>query len=296
MDTRFGIVGTAYWAANVHAAGLPQVPGARLAGIWGRDPGKAASLAASCGTEAFPSFDAMLANVDAVSFAVPPAVQEDLALPAIEAGKHVLLEKPIATSSAAASRLADAARRNRVGSLVFFTRRFVPEIAAAIETARSHAWREAHVAVVSGALLPGSPYVDSVWRQAEGAALWDVGPHILSLLVPVLGPVTRQRALTTGPGWSRFETTHAGGAVATCAVTLSAPPEARCNRYVFSDDTTRFVLPEPHLDHPAVYASAVGALLETVRSGHAHPLDVAFGAETVRVLEAIDATRTAPGH
>lgn len=295
MAIRFGVVGTAFWAAQVHALALPRVPGAELAGVWGRDAAKAAALAAERGTRAFPSFRAMLEQVDAVSFAVPPAVQQDLALQAIEAGRHVLLEKPVAASAAAADRMLEAAGRTGVASIVFFTRRFVPEIAAAIAQARGRRWTTAEVEVAAGALLPGSPYVDSVWRREEGGPLWDIGPHALSVLVGVLGPVTAQRALPAEPGWARFETTHAGGAVATCALTLSAPPERRRNRYAFSDGADILVLPEPAVDQPAAYVRAATALLERIGGGTAHPLDLAFGAETVRLLEAIGGGRPAPG-
>jgi predicted dehydrogenase len=140
MKVRFGVVGTAYWAAAVHTVGLGAVPNAQLAGIWGRDQAKARALAAERGTIAFTTFDEMLSSVDAVSFAVPPRVQEELALRAIAAGKHVLLEKPIATTHRRAVEIAQAVARSGVASLVFFTRRFVPAVAAEIERQAGRRW------------------------------------------------------------------------------------------------------------------------------------------------------------
>lgn len=288
MELRFGIVGTAHWAANVHAPGLARSAGAQLVGIWGRDANKATAIAERFGAVAYAGFDAMLADVDAVSFAVPPAVQADLALRAIAAGKHILLEKPIAADLTSAEGLAAATRSRGVRSLVFFTRRFVPEIADALERAKSRRWRRATVEVLAGALTEGSPYENSLWRQDDGAALWDIGPHVLSLLVPVLGPVIAQRALPAEPGFCRFETTHGDGAKATCTVTLHAPVKDRRNRYVFDDGLESFALPEPKPDYPAVFAAAVEALHASMGGGGGrHPLDVEFGLETVRVLDAI---------
>src|SRR5690242_9353908 len=107
---RIGLVGTGYWAREVHARGLEAHPDVEFAGMWGRDS----------------DYDARFAEVDAVAFAVPPTVQAELALRAANAGKHLLLEKPIALDVAAADRLVAAVEEHRLSSVVFFTQRFVP--------------------------------------------------------------------------------------------------------------------------------------------------------------------------
>ncbi|MBM3524943.1 MAG: Gfo/Idh/MocA family oxidoreductase [Alphaproteobacteria bacterium] len=203
MDVRIGVVGTAYWANTVHTLGVAATPGAKLAGVWGRNRDKAGALARERGTRAFDRFEDMLAAVDAVSFAVPPGVQEELALQAIAAGKHVLLEKPIATSYAKAQAVAAAVRRADRASIVFFTRRFVPEVAEAIERNAGRSWKRAEVELRSAALAAGSPYEHSTWRRESGGSLWDIGPHVLSVLIAMLGPVAlphRARAGSDGNG------------------------------------------------------------------------------------------------
>ncbi|MBL8701480.1 MAG: Gfo/Idh/MocA family oxidoreductase [Alphaproteobacteria bacterium] len=288
MEIRFGVVGTAYWAAAVHTVGLGAVPGARLAGIWGRDVDKARALAAQRGTVAFESFEAMLAAVDAVSLAVPPQVQESLALRAIAAGKHVLLEKPIATTHRRAVEIADAVAARGVASMVFFTRRFVPELAAAIERHAARDWQRAEIEVRSAALSAGSPYEHSSWRLADGAALWDIGPHVLSVLIAMLGPVVGARRLPAPARVVRFETRHARGASASVSLTLHATPAEQGQRYRFMDAADEFVLPEPAFERPTAYANAVVALVAAIAGGaRAHPCDVRLGAETVRILEAV---------
>jgi predicted dehydrogenase len=291
METRFGVVGTAHWARTVHCVGIVAAPGVRLVGIWGRDPDKTRSLAELRSTRAFAAFDDMLADVDAVSFAVPPAVQHVLALRAIAAGKHVLLEKPIATSHRDAAELAAAVARAGVASIVFFTRRFVPEIAAAIDRNAQRPWRSAEVAVHSAALAAGSPYEHSLWRQASNGALWDIGPHVLSVLIAMLGPVTDARRLPSQGHAARFETRHQRGAVATASVSLRESPQNAASSYRFIDASGEFLLPEPapELERAAIFARAVSAFGDAIRSGaRAHSCDVRLGVETVRLLEQID--------
>ena len=102
---RLGVVGTGYWADVTHAASAVAAPSWRLSAVWGRDAARAEALAARHGApHAGADFDAFLEQVDAVTFAVPPHLQSELALRAIEAGKHVALEKPIALSAHDAER------------------------------------------------------------------------------------------------------------------------------------------------------------------------------------------------
>src|SRR5439155_13758261 len=97
---RFGLVGTGYWARIAHAPALAATEGIELAAVWGRDPGAAAALAAEHGATSVDDIDALLAAVDGVAFAVPPDVQAPIAAAAARAGKHLMLEKPIAIAEA----------------------------------------------------------------------------------------------------------------------------------------------------------------------------------------------------
>ncbi|NEB08709.1 gfo/Idh/MocA family oxidoreductase, partial [Streptomyces coelicoflavus] len=71
-----------------------------------------------------------------------------------------------------------------------------------------------------------SPFADSPWRREKGA-LWDVGPHALSVLLPVLGDARRVAAAAPGPGDTvHLVLDHAGGASSTLTLSLTAPPAA----------------------------------------------------------------------
>ena len=91
----------------------------------GSTPRGGGTLAAALGTTAYDDYAVMLGDVDAVAFAVPPDVQAGMAREAAAAGRHTLLDKPIATDASAAQALADTAKDNNVASVVFFTDRFV---------------------------------------------------------------------------------------------------------------------------------------------------------------------------
>src|SRR4029077_11221896 len=106
---RFGLAGTGYWARIAHAAALASTPGVSLAAVWGRNLDAAGTLAAEHGAAAFSDVGAFLDAVDAVAFAVAADVQAPLGVRAGEAGKHLLLEKPVALSVSDADKLVDAA-------------------------------------------------------------------------------------------------------------------------------------------------------------------------------------------
>ena len=295
MAIRFAVAGTGHWARSVHVPGLLAVSGVELIGVWGRGAEATRTIASAHGIAAFERFDDMLDAVDAVSFAVPPDVQATLAPQAASAGKHLLLEKPVARSSAAAADIANAAAAANVCTLVFFLRRFVAAIETAVQEAAGHRWRHAWARAHHATLSTNSPYAGSVWRQESGAALWDVGPHALSLLLPVLGPVREVVAQPPEANrLTRFTTVHESGASAGVSVTLHAHPAEELIDYRFESATQSRSLPSPVLDRTGAFTVAAGELVQNIIARRpAHRCDVHFGAEIVRVLEAVERSRDA---
>ncbi|MCF6507944.1 Gfo/Idh/MocA family oxidoreductase [Blastococcus sp. MG754426] len=278
---RFGLLGTGHWARAVHATALAAHPTAELAGVWGRDAGRADALAAEFEVPGYGDVDALLADVDAVAIALPPHVQAPLAVRAAEAGKHLLLEKPIALDVAAADRVVDAVRAAGVASVVFFTFRF--------QTATS-TWltQAARTRLAGGAgswlsSLAGTPFAASPWRQEHGA-LWDIGPHALSVLVPALGPVVAVQAGAGLLDTVHLVLTHESGAAST--VTLShtvAPMSAGIEFYVHGDAGRLVLLPDVEAPVEA-FGVAVDELTSAAVAGGTHPCDVGFGRDVVAVL------------
>src|SRR5580693_510023 len=178
---RVGLAGTGHWARVTHAPALASADGITLAAVWGRDPRAAADLAAAHGATAVSSFAGLLPLVDAVAFSLPPDVQAGLAIEAARAGRHLLLEKPVALSAAAAADVAAAAEAAGVASVVFFTARFSPHVRAWLAAAHAAGpWLGGSATWLGTSLDESSPF-NTPWRQVKGG-LWDLGPHVVSLL------------------------------------------------------------------------------------------------------------------
>ncbi|HKT01778.1 MAG TPA: Gfo/Idh/MocA family oxidoreductase [Rugosimonospora sp.] len=295
MALRFGVLGTGYWAAEIHAAGLAGHPGAALAGVWGRDAGKAEVLARRFGVPAYTDVDALIADVDAVAVALPPDVQAPLAARAARAGRHLLLDKPLALTVAAADEVVRAVAGRDVASVIFFTRRFSPAIDTFLrEASGTPGWSGARVTLFASIFQPGNPFGASPWRRERGG-LWDVGPHALSLLLPVLGPVAGAYG-TEGPHQTAYATLrHTGGAVSTLELTLDAPAAAVTHGTLLYGEPGLRRVPDEDLDAPGAFGRAVDQLLAAAAAGpgeRGHPCDVRFGREVVAILTAIEASIT----
>ncbi|MEU6058154.1 Gfo/Idh/MocA family oxidoreductase [Streptomyces sp. NPDC047097] len=287
---RIGLLGTGPWAGHTHAPVLAAHPGVHFTGVWGRRPEAAAELAATHGTRAYEDVDALIADCDALAFALPPDVQAPLAARAAEAGRHLLLDKPVATTVAAAREVTEAAERSGAASVVFCTLRFAPDTAPWIEQqAALGGWYLAQAHWLGSLFAAGSSseYAASPWRRAKGA-LWDVGPHVLSVLLPVLGEVTDLSAAVTAPdGGRHLVLRHASGATATASMSLSAPPRAGHAGIELFGEHGRATLPSWAGATDALHA-AVDALLTTARTGRPHPCDARFGLRLTELLATAD--------
>jgi predicted dehydrogenase len=279
---RFGLIGTGYWAAIVHAPGLASHPHTELVGVWGRDPTKAMSLATEFGAQAFSDVDELIAAVDAVAFSVPPDVQAELAVRAGADGRSLLLEKPLALTVEAADRVADAVRAPTV---VFFSRRFDPGASAWFDAeVDGHDWDGGSVTLLSSIFEPGNPFGESPWRRERGA-LWDIGPHALALLLPTLGPVEQVEAVRGFRDEVHLGLRHTTGAASSVAVSLTSAAEL--TEALFWGEAGVARMPED-IDFAAAYSATIDALL----AGDT-PFDAAFGREVVRVLAAAEEAGTA---
>jgi predicted dehydrogenase len=288
---RFGLVGTGYWARVTHAPALAAAEDIELTAVWGRDAQKAASLAADYGAAAYPDFSEFLASVDAVAFSVPPDVQQELAVQAAAAGKHLLLEKPVALSVAAADELADAVAAARVASVVFFTHRFEPRVRAWLadlaDRAADGPWLGGTLTWLGTAMDTGSPF-NTPWRRDKGG-LWDLGPHAVSLLWASLGPVVAVTADAGMPGVTYLILHHEGGATSSATVTLAAPPAADSAGLEVWGEPGRSAAPLDLPESTAPLRVALAELAANARAGVTeHPCDVRFGRDIVAVLAAAE--------
>lgn len=307
---RFGLFGTGPWAYMAHAPALAAHPGVDFTGVWGRDPDKAAKLAGEHGTRAYADIDALLADVDAVAIALPPDVQAPIALRAAEAGRHLVLDKPVALRTDEAEAIAAAVAARDLASVVFFTRLFTPELSAFVaEAIGAGGWTEARVDHLGSIFEPDNPFGASPWRRERGG-LWDVGPHALALVLPVLGPVAEVAGMAGPRDLTYLLLKHEGGTTSRLALAVDAPAAAAREEAVFVGEAG--VRPVPKLRwNPAealgraidqVLAKAGGTVAHGGRVGGnaAGPggvrsgadvtavLDVRFGAQVTEVLVAAE--------
>ena len=214
---RVGLVGAGPWAQFVHASMLSAEPGMDFVGIWARRPEAASELAAAHDVDSYESIDELFDSCDAVSFAVPPNVQADLAAAAARRGCHVLLEKPIGSSVAEAEALTAAIDEAGVGSMVLFTWRYAEAVREFLAAAASFDASGGAGRFVAGGLLDG-PFM-TPWRLERGALL-DLGPHVIDLLDAALGPVVGVRAAGDLATWTTLHLEHESGVVS--EATMSA--------------------------------------------------------------------------
>ncbi|MFI1145013.1 Gfo/Idh/MocA family protein [Streptomyces sp. NPDC020780] len=291
---RIGLLGAGPWARMTQAPALAAHPGVVLSGVWGRRPEAADALAAAHGTRAYTGdagIGALLDASDAVAFAVPPDVQAPLAARAAAAGCHLLMDKPVATTVAAAREVAEAAERASVASVVFCTLRFAGGTAGWIaEQAAAGGWFTARALWLGALYAPGtsSEFAASPWRREKGG-LWDVGPHALSVLIPVLGEVTEVVAARGPADATHLLLRHTSGASSTVTLALDAPVGAVGTEVEFRGERGTTALPEGGGDALGAFGAAVDALIDAARTGVAHPCDVRFGLRVTEVLVGAEA-------
>ncbi|MFD5903694.1 Gfo/Idh/MocA family protein [Streptomyces microflavus] len=290
---RIGLLGTGPWARNTQAPALAAHPGVELSGVWGRRAEAAETLATAHGTRAYTGeagIDALLETSDAVAFALPPDIQAPLAVRAAEAGCHILMDKPVATTVEGARAVAEAVAKAEVASVVFCTLRFAPETAAWIaEQASAGGWFTARALWLGSLYAEGSAseYADSPWRREKGG-LWDVGPHALSVLIPVLGEVTELTAARGPADTTHLILRHTSGASSTVTLGLSAPPAAAGMDIELRGEHGTATIPEWDGAETA-FRGAVDALSEAVRTGVPHACDARFGLHLTELLARAEA-------
>jgi predicted dehydrogenase len=296
---RFGLVGTGYWAKITHAPALASTPGAELAAVWGRVPAAARALAADHGACAVEDFGEFLDGVDAVAFAVPPHVEAPLAVRAAQAGKHLLLEMPIALSADDADKLVAAVEEAQVASVVFFTWRFNTEIRAWLtdEQARGgwtgEGWAGGAAIWLGTSLDADNPF-NTPWRQEKGA-LWDLGPHLVGMLWACLGPVTEVTAVAGKADVVHLVLRHESGATSTVTTTQNAPEAAAGVTVFVWGEAGRSLMPADLVDPVAALRTAAAELIAGAAAGRVtNPCDVRFGRDITKVLAEAEAQVAGP--
>jgi len=167
---RVGVVGVGHIGSN-HARLYSELPTSDLTAVYDVDLSRAQAIAEKYGATAAKSLEELAEFVDAASIATPTNVHYQSALPLLQRGKHLLIEKPITENTAHASELADLATQNRLVLQVGHVERFNP-ILGALEARLSHPrFIEAHRL---------SPYPD---RSTDIGVVLDLMIHDLEIIL-----------------------------------------------------------------------------------------------------------------
>ncbi len=194
---RVGVVGTSWWSDLEHLPGLRARGDVEVVALCGRDPEKLATLAARYRIERTTTdWRALVTGggLDALVVATPNVTHHPIASAALDAGLHVICEKPLATTAALARDLAARARARRRAALTFFTHRTVGAAAQVKRLVdRGVLGRPLGVTasyLTGSQLRPGKPISWKMRRAAAGTgALGDIGSHVVDLARWWLGDV-----------------------------------------------------------------------------------------------------------
>ena len=190
--TRIGIIGAGAISQIVHLPILAERYDVDLVALADSDVHKAETLSRRFEVPVVMSADELidLDEVDALLICTPNDLHEDLASRALEAGKHVLVERPLATTSRGAARVIDAAERSGTVLSVGLPHRFRPEVMALRSFVQGG--ELGRLFAVRGSWLTRSVRSSrSSWREnrevAGGGALMDLGIPALDLGFWVIG-------------------------------------------------------------------------------------------------------------
>lgn len=155
---RVGVVGVGAMG-QLHARGYAELPGCELVGVHDIDAARAENVATKFGARAFDRLEELLAEVDAVTVAVPTPAHHEVGLRCLAAGCDVLIEKPLAPSLEEADALIAAAEADGRILQVGHIERYNPAVAAMTE----HVSRPGFIEVDRlGSLVPRSLETDVV--------------------------------------------------------------------------------------------------------------------------------------
>jgi UDP-N-acetylglucosamine 3-dehydrogenase len=235
-----GVIGLGY-AGRTHTHAYAQIPGVRVVALAGQEPDRLAELGAQYGIPyLYHDYQDLLArdDLDAISVCTPNALHAPIAIAASQAGKHVLVEKPMALSLAEADAMIAAARAAERVLMVAHNLRYQP-VYEAIKRIVADGLIGRPLAA-RGVFMHAGPdefwgaTSDWFWQEqaAGGGALLDMGIHMIDLLRWFIDePVVEVEAMTARLAKPTFADDNAfvllrfaGGAIASMQASWTARP------------------------------------------------------------------------
>lgn len=190
----FGIIGAGL-IADIHARAVRAIPEARLEGIFDVSQVVAERFAGRYEIRSFPSMNDLLAcpEIDVVCICTPSGLHAPIALDAIRAGKHVVVEKPMAIRMEDCDAIISESHRMGLEVAVISQLRFNPSIVRTKEAIEGGRLGRLIMASLSMKYYRTQQYYDSsnwkgTWAMDGGGALMNQGIHGIDLLLMLMGP------------------------------------------------------------------------------------------------------------
>ncbi|WP_020655914.1 oxidoreductase [Massilia niastensis] len=206
---KVGVVGFGYASATFHAPLIRATPGLCLAAVASSAPDRVRQAVPEAEIHATPTAMYERPDIDLVVIATPNDTHFPLAREALEAGKHVVVDKPFVLDAAQARELTALAERKSLRLSVFHNRRWDGDFLTVRDLiAEGRLGRVVHF---ESHFDRYRPVVRTRWREsaAAGAGLWyDLGPHLLDQALQLFGKpdaiwldVAQQRDAALADDW-----------------------------------------------------------------------------------------------
>jgi UDP-N-acetyl-2-amino-2-deoxyglucuronate dehydrogenase len=247
---KFAVVGAGVIGAT-HARLITSLPeGSELVAVVDVEADRAEALAGKHGGEPMTDLAKACArpDIDAVSICLPSGLHADAAITALEAGKHVIVEKPIDVTLAAADRFIDAEQRTGLTVAVISQRRFQQAPAFVHQAVAEGRLGRITTGIAESAFWRSQEYYDSGgWRGTVdldgGGALMNQGIHVVDLLLWMLGEPVEVQAYSDRLAHERIDVEDTvaatvrfrSGAIGSIVATTSAYPGRPVRLSVYGD-------------------------------------------------------------
>ena len=183
-----GLIGFGYAGQTLHAPLIRATPGLQLVAVGSSDPAKVRAALGPAVAVCPPQALAAWPGLDLVVIAAPNDQHHGLALAALQAGRHVLIDKPLALDASQAEALVVAAERAQRLLSVFHNRRWDSDFLTLQRLLREGAL--GRVVALESHFDRYRPQVRRRWREGAGpgAGLWlDLGPHLIDQALQLFG-------------------------------------------------------------------------------------------------------------
>jgi len=186
---RIGLIGSSGWAEGMYVSALANDPRVEFVGVAARNQQRLDELAGkwNIANTFIDAYDLIASDLDGVIIATPDSSHCEYTLAALEAGKHVLCEKPMGLDAKQSAAMKDAAAASGLVNMVMFTFRYIP----ALQQLRKQVSEIGQITDARIEFRAGfARNTDYIWRldPAHGTGVvGDIGSHVFDLASWMLG-------------------------------------------------------------------------------------------------------------